>query len=72
MKDNNCRQNSQPEGKGIGLPIDGMSSNMVNVFDGDRTESKLRIEGYDIMGILIGSSGEKGEFSLQIDDVRLK
>lgn len=49
-----------------------MSSNMVNVFDGDRTESKLRIEGYDIMGILIGSSGEKGEFSLQIDDVRLK
>lgn len=29
-------------------------------------------EGYDIWGIFIGASGEKGPFSLQIDDVRLE
>jgi len=30
------------------------------------------LEGYDIMGIFIGSSMTEGTFSLQIDDVRLK
>jgi hypothetical protein len=71
-KDNNCRENSQPDGTGIGLPIDEMSSNMVNLFEGDKTESNFRIEGNDIMGLLIGFSGERGEFLLQIDGVRLK
>ncbi len=33
---------------------------------------KFGIEGYDIMGIFIGSSAEPGAFSLKIDDVRLK
>ena len=33
---------------------------------------KFGIEGFDIMGIFIGASGEKGEFSLQIDNVCLK
>jgi imidazolonepropionase-like amidohydrolase len=33
---------------------------------------KFGIEGYDIMGIFIGASGVKGEFSLQIDNVFLK
>ncbi|MFQ5721415.1 MAG: CIA30 family protein [Candidatus Aminicenantales bacterium] len=33
---------------------------------------KFGLEGYDIMGIFIGASEEAGEFSLQIDNVRLK
>jgi len=32
----------------------------------------FNIEGYDIMGIFIGSSTEAGKFMLQIDNVRLK
>jgi imidazolonepropionase-like amidohydrolase len=33
---------------------------------------KFGIEGFDIMGIFFGCSQEQGEFSLQIDNVRLK
>jgi len=33
---------------------------------------KFNVEGNDIMGIFIGSSPERGQFSLQIDNVRLK
>jgi imidazolonepropionase-like amidohydrolase len=33
---------------------------------------KFGVEGYDIMGIFVGSSAETGAFSLKIDDVRLK
>jgi imidazolonepropionase-like amidohydrolase len=33
---------------------------------------KFGIEGYDIMGIFVGSSAETGDFSLKIDEVRLK
>jgi imidazolonepropionase-like amidohydrolase len=36
------------------------------------TFESFGLEGYDIMGIFIGSSMESGPFALQIDDVRLK
>jgi imidazolonepropionase-like amidohydrolase len=36
------------------------------------TLESFRLKGNDIMGIFIGASGEAGDFSLQVDDVRLK
>jgi len=33
---------------------------------------QFNVEGYDIMGIFLGGSSDPGEFSLQIDNVRLK
>jgi len=33
---------------------------------------KLGIDGHDIMGIFLGASNDPGEFSLQIDNVRLR
>jgi hypothetical protein len=36
------------------------------------TFEQFKVRGDDIMGIFIGASGEKGEFALRIDDVRLK
>lgn len=36
------------------------------------TFEQFKVEGYDIMGIFIGGASDPGEFSLQIDNVRLK
>jgi hypothetical protein len=36
------------------------------------TLESFRLKGNDIMGIFIGASGEAGDFSFQIDDIRLK
>ncbi len=36
------------------------------------TFEQFKVQGDDIMGIFIGASGEKGEFAVRIDDVRLK